>query len=127
MLRAQLARQNYAAVDTTTRTEQASPHRLIALLYEELLSCLRQAEIAVTNDNLPLKSARISKALSILNGLESGLDFARGGDVARSLADVYEGVRRQVIAAGSANDADGLSDAADTIGEIAEAWSQIRQ
>src|SRR3546814_2683984 len=83
MLRAQMARQSYAAVDTMTRTEQASPHRLIELLYDELLACLRQSEIALRNGDMPLKSSRLSKALSILHGLESSLDFASGGEVAQ--------------------------------------------
>src|SRR3546814_18341702 len=101
MMTAQRARQSYATVDSSTRTEQASPHRLIELLYDELLSCLRQAGIAITNGDLEMKSGRLSKALSIVHGLESGLDFTRGGEVARPLGDVYASVRRQVIAAGS--------------------------
>ncbi len=126
MLQAQRARQSYAAIDTSTRTEQASPHRLIELLYEELFSCLRQAAIALGNGDLALKSQRLSKALSILNGLELSLDFGRGSDVARSLAGVYEYVRRKVIAAGSDNQATHLQEATHAIGEIADAWRQIR-
>lgn len=126
MLRAQMARQSYAAVDTMTRTEQASPHRLIELLYDELLACLRQSEIALRNGDMPLKSSRLSKALSILHGLESSLDFASGGEVAQSLAGVYKFVRGEVIAAGSDNDPAHMSGAAQAIGEIADAWRQIR-
>lgn len=126
MFQAQRARHSYATVDSATRVEQASPHRLIELLYEELLACLRQAQIALENGNLALKSSRLSKALSILGGLESSLDFGRGGEVARSLSGVYENVRRAVIAAGSDNDPVHLANAAGSIGEIADAWRQIR-
>src|SRR3546814_3507377 len=115
MMTAQRARQSYAPFDSSTRTEQASPHRLIELLYDEWLSCLRQAGIAITNGDLEMKSGRLSKALSIVHGLESGLDFTRGGEVARTLGDVYASVRRKVIAAGSDMDPAGLEGAADAI------------
>jgi flagellar protein FliS len=127
MLRSQMARQSYVAIDNNTRTEQASPHRLIELLYDELLACLRQADLAMKNGNLELKSSRLSKALSILAGLEASLDFERGGDVAQSLGNVYAGARQRVISAGSGNDPVLLQDAVTAIAEVADAWRQIRQ
>src|SRR3546814_16702368 len=126
MMTAQRARQSYATVDSSTRTEQASPHRLFELLYDELLSCLRQAGIAITNGDLEMKSGRLSKALSIVHGLESGLDFTRGGEVARTLGDVYASAPRKVIAAGSDLDPAGLAEAADAIEGTADAWKTSR-
>ena len=126
MLQAHRARQSYAAIDTGTRAEQASPHRLIELLYDELLSCLRQAAFAVEGGQLELKSQRVSKALSILHGLETGLDSARGGEVAASLADVYAGVRGRIMAGNAGNDIEALNEAIDAIAGIAEAWVAIR-
>lgn len=120
------ARQGYAAIDAATRTEQASPHRLIELLYDELRSCLAQAEIAIGKGDLALKSTKLSKALSIVHGLESGLDFNRGGEVAQTLSDVYGYVRQQVIAANTDNDPTPLADAVQAVTEIADAWRQIR-
>src|SRR3546814_14068113 len=98
MMTAQRARQSYATVDSSTRTEQASPHRLIELLYDELLSCLRQAGIAITNGDLEMNSGRLSKALSIVHGLESGLDLSRGGEVGRTPGGVFRSVCRKVKA-----------------------------
>src|SRR3546814_21166003 len=122
----QRALQCYARVDSITRTEQASPHRLIELLYAELLACLRQAGIAITNGDLEMKSGRLSKALSIGHGLESGLDFTRGGEVARTLGDVYASVRRKAIAAGSDMDPAGLAEGADATEGSADAWTRNR-
>lgn len=126
MFQAHRARQSYAAIDTSTRTEQASPHRLIELLYDELLSCLRQAVIALGKGDLALKSNRLSKALSVLHGLEAGLDFNRGGEVARSLGNVYGYIRQEVMAANAGNDPVRLAAALESAGEIADAWKQIR-
>lgn len=126
MLQAQRARQSYAAIDTDTRVVQASPHRLIELLYEELQACLRQAAFAVEGGNLALKSQRISKALSILHGLEASIDAERGGEVAASLASVYSGVRELAIGGNTGNAAAPLEEAARAVSEIAEAWRAIR-
>src|SRR3546814_15988799 len=101
MMTAQRARQSYATVDSSTRTEQASPHRLIELLYDELLSCLRPAGIAIANGELEMKSGRLSKALSTVHGLASGIAFTRGGEGARTLGEVYATGRGTVTAAGS--------------------------
>ncbi|MBB4632807.1 flagellar export chaperone FliS [Sphingosinicella soli] len=126
MTHALRARQQYAAIDTATRTEQASPHRLIEMLYDELLSALRQAGIAIERQDFSLKSSRISRALSILHGLESGLDFNRGGAVAQSLAAAYNDLRQEAFAAGRDNDARRLAAVTDAAAALAEAWRQIR-
>ena len=126
MMQAMRARQQYAAIDTATRTEQASPHRLIEMLYDELLSALRQAGIAVERGDLPLKSSRISRALSILHGLESSLEFNRGGPVAESLSSAYAYLRQETIAAGRDNDTRRLAAATEAASRLADAWRQIR-
>lgn len=126
MMQAMRARQQYAAIDTATRTEQASPHRLIEMLYDELLSALRQAGIAVERGDLGMKSSRISRALSILHGLESSLDFNRGGPVAESLSSAYAYLRQETIAAGRDNDSRRLAAATEAAAGLADAWRQIR-
>ncbi len=126
MLHTLRARQQYTAIDASTRTEQAGPHRLIEMLYDELLSALRQARYALEKGDLPLKSSRVSRALSILHGLESSLDFNRGGTVAESLSSAYGYLRQEVIAAGRENDAPRLAEAAEAAAGLADAWRQIR-
>ncbi len=126
MVQIRRARQQYAAIEASTRAEQASPHRVVEMLYDELLSALRQAGIAIKNNDLALKSKCISRALSILHGLESALDFDRGGTVAESLSSAYHYLRQEVIAAAGANDPTRLSAAADAVSGLADAWRQVR-
>ncbi|MBL8647917.1 MAG: flagellar export chaperone FliS [Sphingosinicella sp.] len=126
MMQAMRARQQYAAIDTATRTEQANPHRLIEMLYDELLSALRQAGIAIDRGDLAMKSSRISRALSILHGLESSLDFNRGGSVAESLSAAYGYLRQETIAAGRDNDSRRLAAATEAAVGLSDAWRQIR-
>jgi len=72
------------------------------------------------------RGTRQARALSILHGLEGSLDFEQGGDIAHSLSAIYREARRLVIEAGRTNDTAPLLRAREMLGEIAEAWSALR-
>ena len=126
MFAARSARATYQNVAVSTQTDQASPHRLIELLYEELLASLRQASLATAAGNFAAKSANVSRALGVLNGLESSLDFERGGEVAKTLLDAYRFATRNILAGNGENDPARFDEAVRVMGEIADAWRQIR-
>lgn len=126
MFAARSARAAYQTVASTTQTDQASPHRLIELLYDELLASLRQASLATAAGNLSAKSANVSRALAILNGLESSLDFQKGGEVAKTLLGAYRFTTKNILAGNGDNDPARFDEATRVMGEIADAWRQIR-
>jgi flagellar protein FliS len=116
---------SYGAVDVRGRVEHASPHMLVQMLFDELLSTLRQADLCIRNRDLERKSDRVSRALSIIHGLESSLDFSKGGDVAESLASIYAHVRGEIAGANRHNDPDRIRGAIDVVSEVADAWRGI--
>lgn len=114
---------HYRDVDVAARVEGATPHGLISILLDELLRAidtLRAAERA--GGRLP---AVQSRALSILHGLEAGLDFEKGGEIARSLAAIYREARRLVGMAHGPPRAPALDQAHVMLGEIASAWATL--
>jgi flagellar protein FliS len=115
----------YRAVDVASRVQSASPHRLIALLYEDLDIALRQAAFAIERRQYDTKSQRVTKALAILFALEAGLDFTKGGDLANTLSRLYRGARAEVTSAGVLGDPEALRIVATNLAEIAAAWRQI--
>ncbi len=117
--------QAYQAVDINSRVGGASPHQLVGLLFDDLLIALRQAALAAEARQFEIKSARITRALSILFALEASLDFSRGGELAGTLSRVYRGAREQVARAGVDNDPATLRAVCEQLTEIAEAWRQI--
>ena len=117
--------QVYRQVDAASRVGSASPHRLIAILYEDLEAALRQAAFATEQRRFEIKSARLTKAMAILFALESGLDWNKGGALAETLSRVYRGARSRIGDAGLSGDADALRDVAAGIADIADAWRQI--
>ena len=113
---------HYRDLDVAARVEGASPHGLVQILYDELLKALdtlRAAERAGTR--APVVQSR---ALSVVAGLEAGLDASRGGEVARTLRAVYRETRRLIGTPHGANRA-ALDQARAMVAEIAAAWSAI--
>lgn len=116
----------YRQVDLAGRTAAADPHALVDLLYEELARALAATAAAIRARNLAVKSEKIARAVAILFALEAGLDFERGGPVAKTLAGVYRGARKQILDASLALDPQPFQDVAANIAEIASAWRQLR-
>ena len=75
----------YRRIDAAGRTAEASGHQLVELLYEEVTRALRAAGWAAANYQYQVRSEKVSRSLAILFALEAGLDFEKGGEVARTL------------------------------------------
>lgn len=116
----------YRRIDAAGRTAEADGHQLIELLYEEAIRTLRAAGCAAVNHQYSVRSEKVSRALALLFALETGLDFERGGDVAKTLARLYGGARQQVIEASLGFDAEPFDRIAATLGEIAQAWRSLK-
>ena len=119
------ARARYQRVDVTSRVEGANPHQLVAILYDELLQALDTMAVAIARGDLNQRGERQARALRLLSGLETSLDFDQGGDIAVGLAKIYREARRLVIAAARENQAPLLAQARDMLAEVAGAWSEI--
>jgi flagellar secretion chaperone FliS len=116
----------YRQIDLAGRTGGANPHALIGMLYEEGISALRSAAWAAEKRKFDIKSERVARATAVLFALESGLDFERGGDVSKALATFYHGLRQQIVKASLGIDPAPFRDAANSLEEIAGAWSSVK-
>lgn len=116
----------YRTIDAVGRTAAADPHQLVELMYKECIAALRSAAFATEKGQFPVKSERIARATAILFALEGGLDFERGGDVSRTLATLYHGLRNQIVHASIGSDPAPFRAVADDLEEVAGAWSAAR-
>ena len=121
------ARARYQSVDLASQIEGASPHRLVQILFEELTKAVDALDVAVRRSDYVQRGQRQARALAILNGLETSLDFERGGEIAAGLARIYREARRLIILACKDNDPAPLDRAREMLGEIASAWEAIGQ
>jgi flagellar protein FliS len=116
----------YRQIDLAGRTATSDPHALAGMLYDEGVSALRAAAWAAEHRKFDVKSERVARATAVLFALEAGLDFERGGDVSRTLANFYHGLRQQILKGSLGTDPRPFRDAADSLAEIAGAWSSLR-
>ncbi|MCW2363692.1 flagellar protein FliS [Sphingobium sp. B1D7B] len=119
------ALRHYAAVDSGSRVEGATPHQLVRILFDELLLALDTAALALKAGDRHKCLDRQTRALAILHALETSLDFEQGGEIAISLATIYRETRRRTLEATVANDPSLMESAHGFIAEIASAWKQI--
>lgn len=122
------ARKRYASVDLTSKVEGATPHQLIAVLYDEAMKTLdtlaagMAANGVLTAEGIIQRRSRVS---SILLGLEGSLDHSQGGELARGLSAIYREARRLVGEGTATRDPQPVIRAREMIAEIATAWAQI--
>lgn len=115
----------YRQIDIAGRTAEADPTQLVGLLYEELDRALRALAWATEHRQFTVRSEKATRAIAILFALEAGLDYEKGGDVARTLSQVYLGARRQIVDASMGQDAAPFLEIARNMAEIADAWRTI--
>ncbi len=119
------ALRRYAAVDTSSRVEGATPHQLVRILFDELLLALDASALALKAGDRHKSVDRQTRALSILHALETSLDFERGGEIAVNLATIYRESRRRILDATASGDPAPMEAARGFIADIAGAWNQI--
>jgi flagellar secretion chaperone FliS len=117
----------YEQAEQDFMVEGADSHRLVELLFTELLSSLDRAMLAVETKDLIGRSRAQSKALTIVVTLAGSLDFERGEPVATTLANIYEWARRELIASNKDKPVERLKEVRRCMADIAEAWSMIRK
>ena len=115
----------YEQVEQDFMVESANRHRLVEILFTELVASIDRAIMGISVDDQSARSAGVSKALTIVYSLRTSLDFVRGGDVAKSLADLYDWARVQLLATNNDRATERLTAVRTSISEIAEAWSSI--
>jgi len=75
----------------------ASPVDLVVRLYEQIIEDLRQVAIAIEQNDIERRSNRIKHAILVVGHLQSSLDFAKGGKVAKDLDNFYNAVRQSLV------------------------------
>ena len=105
----------------------ASPHRMIAMLFDGLFESLAQARGALRANDIEAKGRAIGRAVCIVDeGLRSALNLQQGGTLARDLHDLYAYVTARLTHANLKNDEAALEECASLMTPVREAWASIR-
>lgn len=119
------ARNQYRSLELASRVEAASPHALVAILYDELMRSLDVLAAALRQGRDVSREPHAERARSILTALAASLDFDQGGTVATILAQVYQAMTRQLSDVIALRDGDKLGALRAGVATIAESWKQV--
>lgn len=116
----------YAQVGVQTGAMSASPHKLIAMLYDGARGAIARAKFHMEAGEIVAKGNAISKAIEIIdNGLRAVLDHSAGGEIAADLEALYDYMSRRLMLANVRNDVALLSEVDRLLEDLAGAWAQI--
>ncbi len=115
----------YRDIDVISRIESATPHGLILIMFDELLKSFGTLQAADAAQDLARRNAQQARITTLLHGLESSLDFQRGGEVAENLRRIYREARRLIGPAPGMDRTAALTRARDMLATVSGAWAAI--
>ncbi len=116
----------YQQVGVESQLANASPHALVAMLFEGFMEALAQARGAIRSGDAAAKGMAIGRAVRILEeGLRAGLDVRAGGSLARDLGDLYAYVTHRLTLANLRNDEAAVAECQRLMQPLRDAWLAI--
>ena len=107
--------------------EQASPVRLVIMLYEKALALLRQSVKHIERNNVKGKGEALNRVVEIIGELQAVLNREEGGVVAQNLDNMYEFIIRSVTLANLNDDPQPLHDVLKILDELQKGWKELEQ
>jgi flagellar secretion chaperone FliS len=132
MMQSRYGAARYQTVRSHGQVAEASPARLVQVVYEHILSNLATAQgcMGRIRNNMPLhdvttKCKAMSKALRLIGHLDATLDMERGGKISENLHNLYLYMMGRLTTANMNNDAALVSEVANLVRTIKTGWDQI--
>jgi flagellar protein FliS len=116
----------YARVGVETGVMGASPHRLIAMLYQGARKAIAQARMHLQQGNIAARGEAITKAIQIIGGgLQEALNVEAGGEIAERLDALYRYMTRRLLEANLKQSEAMLVEVDGLLATLEEAWMGI--
>ena len=116
----------YRDVGASTALQDASPHKLVSLLYSALASQVATARGALARRDIAAKGRAIAHAVRIIEeGLIAPLDMDAGGAISINLRDLYDYLVQQLTRANLRNDDATLQECARLVETLRDSWDGI--
>jgi flagellar protein FliS len=119
------ARNDYGTVELMTGVATANSVQLAQMLFDGLVDSLTVARGHILHGATAEKARALSRASRIVVGLQEGLDFERGGEIAQTLGELYGYVQRRLVHVNANNDVTVLDELHGLMSEIRAAWRTL--
>lgn len=108
-----------AAMQTMAGTRQ------VVMLYEGIIRYLQQAREAMAQRRIEERYNNLTRASEIVFGLQSCLDFERGGDVAKVLYNFYTSLDARIFSLHRSGDAAVCEQLIADVKRMRDVWAEI--
>jgi flagellar secretion chaperone FliS len=116
----------YRQVGVETSVEDASPHKLISLLFDGYMEAITQARGFMRAGQIEQKGKAIGRAARIVEeGLKASLNVAEGGALAQDLSALYAYLAQRLTLANLRNDEAMLDECVSLMEPLRQAWREI--
>ena len=106
--------------------ETADPLSLVVMLYDRAIVLLDKANKEILEKDYEAKNISLTKATNIVFELLVTLDKEKGGEIATSLARLYNFVIREITDANANLNTKALDNAKRIMSELRESWVSIK-
>jgi flagellar secretion chaperone FliS len=132
MMHSRYGAAQYHTVQNHGQVADATPARLVQIMFEHILSSLATAQGCMERikNNVPLsevitKCRAMSKATRLIGQLDATLDMEQGGEIAQNLHNLYLYMLGRLTTANADNDAQIVIEISNLVRKIKAGWDQI--
>ena len=122
----------YRSVRNHGLVAEASPARLVQIMFEQILAHLATAQgcMGRIENNMPVKEvttkgSAIGKAIRLIDQLNNTLDMERGQKIAENLRALYVYMLARLTMANVTNDPHIVAEVASLVQKVKTGWDQI--
>lgn len=115
----------YEQIGVSSAVEDATPHRLIQLLMERVLTKIAMARGYMERESVAEKGVHIGDAVDIISGLQASLNHKPDAKMAGNFDALYEYMMKRLTEANFKNDPAILDEVAGLMRELKGAWDAI--
>jgi flagellar protein FliS len=105
----------------------SSQGQLILMMYDGALQAVNQSIQCMNQKDVAGQSLHILKAQDIINELSLALDMEQGGEVSKTLEQLYQFVLNQLLQANITSDPMYLESVIKVLTPLRDAWSRIAE
>src|SRR5580698_2198024 len=131
-MNAQRGAAQYRSVRSHGLVAEASPARLVQIMFEQILAQLATAQgcMGRIENNMPVnevitKGKALGKAIRLIDQLNNTLDMERGQKIAENLRALYVYMLARLTHANVTNDASIVAEVASLVQKVKTGWDQV--
>jgi len=107
-----------------TQVQSRTPLELVVMLYDGALRFMAAATEAIDRRDIAARRTALSKTMAIISELQSTLNMEQGGEIARSLDELYRWANVRLLDAALHNDAQPIEEVAAIFRTLRDGWSE---